>query len=97
ERGLLPVRDQASEKIVPGGIVFGQQLVAPIAVVADRRGMEEQGGPTVSGLHRGDERRRGFDAAGCETPLPTGGPSPGGNRLTGEVEHGVSSVQHVGP
>ena len=95
-RFLFPVARELGEKAGARRRGLGEDLVAAIAVVADRRRADQDAGLRRQAADLVDQRARADDAAVAQLLAARRRPAPVGDRLAGQVDHDADAVERRG-
>ena len=91
--GRFPGDTHLAEEVVPGPALLGEDLVAPIAVVPDRRAGHQHPGPVVETRQRGGEQGGGGGAGLEHDSLALVGPSLVADAGAREVDDRVDALE----
>jgi hypothetical protein len=94
--GRFPFLAHLCEKIIARRRCFGEQFIAPTAVVANRRGAHERARAIRRGGDGFADEARALDAAVADFAFERLGPAAAGDVLAGEVHDGVDAVEAGG-
>ena len=96
-RLLLPPHGELGQEVVARSGALINSLISGVAVVSNRRGVDQEAGPIDRSINRFHDLMRAVDAAIQENLLVGGIPPAVGDAGAGEVNDGVTPIDRILP